>query len=184
MLVNNKVYSFVAFQELSIVELQEILDWRNHESIRKWMYNQDLVSLDDHLKFAKQLNNTNEKLYFLVKRDNLPIGVFSLVNIRNNFGEWGYYLAPRYHNKSLGVEFYYAVLSYCFSYLNFDKIVGYAMESNRAANSLNTLFSFDKRTVSKIGFSELYYERFLTKEIWFNEVCVNKKIQKLLEITK
>lgn len=184
MKINNKEYEFLNFSKLLPSEKSLVLEWRNHDNIRRWMYNQEIVSLEDHLSFINKLPDDNTKCYFMVKRDGIPIGVFSIINIYNGSGEWGYYLAPDLHNKSLSVEFYYAVLTFCFEYIRLEQLIGYALESNKSANSLNTLFGFTSELIIKEKLSEKYFKRILTIHVWYNTIKNNDKILRLLEITK
>lgn len=178
-------YSFVNFFDLDIKEKEMVLEWRNHLEIRKWMYYKDIVAIENHLQFIDRLKEDKTKLYYLVKRNNISIGVFSLVGIVDNIGEWGYYIAPSFHHKNLGVEFYYFVLKYIFESLNFSKIIGFTLIENKPANSFNDLFGFTKafelKTEDEIV--QEYYYRILTFSVWTNEVVNHARIMKLLQLT-
>ena len=43
------------FIDLELEEKEMILKWRNHPEIRKWMYNQDEIKLEEHLSFIESL---------------------------------------------------------------------------------------------------------------------------------
>jgi UDP-4-amino-4,6-dideoxy-N-acetyl-beta-L-altrosamine N-acetyltransferase len=183
-IIDENRFEIVNFVDLDIDSLKMILRWRNDNSVRKWMYNKNPISLSDHLNFVELLKVSKNKLYFLVKRCGVPVGVFSLVDIVNSTGEWGYYLAPEFHGKNLGVEFYYSCLRYCFYSIQMTALIGYALKDNNSANSLNKLFGFEGSLVKKDGYDELFYEFVLKKEKWDSEVVNNKKIKRLLELTK
>ncbi len=180
-----KAYSFTSFIDLKPDEVEKVWGWRNHESIRKWMYHTEIIPIENHLKFIEKLSDAKDKIYFLVKRENVPLGVFSIIDINNDQGEWGYYIAPEYHNQNFGVEFYYYALKYVFESLNFKKIIGFALLENKPANSLNDLFGFTKIIVNKNenGKTHEYYYRELNLETWKNKVKGDKKIMRLLELT-
>ncbi len=184
--INKDSYSFSNFTDLELSENELVWKWRNDEAIRKWMYTSEIIEFENHLKFIEKLKITNTKFYYLVKRNQVPIGVFSIVDIKDQIGEWGYYIAPELHNRSLGVEFYYYVLQFVFETLNFKKIIGYALIKNTAANSLNGLFGFTKKLTSKSENNEIkeYYYRELFSEVWYNETKTYKKIHRLLELTQ
>ncbi len=184
-IINENSYSFVNFTELNHSEIELVWKWRNNNSIRKWMFDQDFISFENHLKFIKKLSEKKDKLYFLAKREQIPVGVFSIVDIKGKTGEWGYYIAPEYHDHNLGVEFYYYGLQFIFEKLNFEKIVGYALIKNKAANSLNDLFGFTKTfmELTKDNTTESYYYRELSSNEWIENIKPNKKIGRLLELT-
>ena len=63
---NIKLLNFI---DLKLEEKEMILKWRNHPDIRKWMYNQDEIKLEEHLNFIDSLKLRKDKLYFLVKKE-------------------------------------------------------------------------------------------------------------------
>jgi len=183
--IKDSMYSFVNFIDLDIQDKKLILEWRNHESIRKWMYNSDVVALENHLEFINRLKDNTTKLYFLVKRKGKPVGVISLVDIENNVGDWGYYIAPDFHNENLGVEFYYYSLVYIYRVLKLSKVIGYVLKDNKSANSFSDLFGFSKDLQLKQveGVTDEYYFREMTNEVWEEKVMGNPKINRLLQLT-
>lgn len=182
--VSDHDFRFYNFTELDEGVLQLVLSWRNHSSVRKWMYNRNIITLEEHLNFVKSLSSRNDKIYYLVERDGIYLGVFSLIDFDGNIGEWGYYLAPEFHHHGLGVEFYYSVLKFCFDTLGIKKMLGYALVDNKSANSLNFLFGFKGEQFKKSDSEELFYKLELSENVWREEICDNKKIHKLLAITR
>ena len=70
-----KDIKLINFIDLSLEEKIMVLGWRNHPEIRKWMYNQDEIKLEEHLNFIDSLKLRKDKLYFLVKKEDEFIGV-------------------------------------------------------------------------------------------------------------
>ncbi|WP_312390623.1 UDP-4-amino-4,6-dideoxy-N-acetyl-beta-L-altrosamine N-acetyltransferase [Chryseobacterium sp.] len=180
---NGNKYEFLNFININSEDKEIVLSWRNDESIRKWMYSQVPITLENHLNFIELLKIRKDKLYFLVKRNDENIGVFSLVDFDGFKGELGYYLSPDKHNGNLGVEFYYAILKYCFDCIEIKKIEGFALEENKGANSLNSLFGFEKLKDTRELKEGVFFQIILTVETWKNTVVNNLKIKKLLNLT-
>jgi UDP-4-amino-4,6-dideoxy-N-acetyl-beta-L-altrosamine N-acetyltransferase len=180
-----KNFHFINFKELDEQQKLMILDWRNHESIRKWMYNIDCITLENHLKFMETLKTDSSKVFLLVQRKGQFIGTYSLVNIENNAGEGGFYLSPYLENVNFSVEFCYASFNYVFNKLGIDKITGYALADNRNANSLNSFFGFSQSPVSKVvnGIERAFYYGELTSEKWNQHVKSNPKLLKLVNFS-
>ncbi len=105
--INNYVYK--NFISLSEQELMMILEWRNNEAIRKWMTNTEPISLENHLKFVGSLSYRDDLFYWVVFKDNLPVGVVDVFSINRDedSAETGYYLNPEYLDSGVGFEFYY-----------------------------------------------------------------------------
>jgi UDP-4-amino-4,6-dideoxy-N-acetyl-beta-L-altrosamine N-acetyltransferase len=175
-------YSFRDYTSLSETELRTVLDWRNHEAIRRWMHNQAEISWDDHLSFVDSLRQNLTKVYWLVERDGEPVGSLNLTILSEMEGEWGYYLGTEYIGKGFGVEFCYYIIDHLMTKCNIDVLVGFAKPENNAANSLNTLFEFSSEAVELQvnGVCGRYLKRTLTRDQWLNTVSRGSR---LLELT-
>ena len=79
-----KDIKLINFIDLSQEEKMMILEWRNRLDIQKWMYTQNDISLEEHLDFIDSLKTIKDKLYFLVKKDNIYIGVIDFTQIKPN----------------------------------------------------------------------------------------------------
>lgn len=178
-------YKFKDFNELNKEEILLVWKWRNDLKIRQWMYDNSEIIFENHLKFIDALKNNTQKKYWVAFRNNIPIGVSSIVNIKNNSGEWGYYIGPEYHDENFGVEFYYYSLKFAFEQLGFEKLYGYAFVENNRANSLNKLFGFTSENVKKEmddGIKDFYFME-LDSKTWMDGTKTNQKIIRLLELT-
>lgn len=54
-------FKLINFYNLNEEEMKLVFNWRNNELIRKWMYNQEIIELDKHLEFIKNLKNDKKK---------------------------------------------------------------------------------------------------------------------------
>lgn len=92
--------SFINFVHLSNDELKMVYEWRNLDYIRNNMTNSSCFSFKEHLEFCKSLKHRNDKLYFLVKYDEIPCGVYDLIDIdySNCTAECGYYIIKEYNS--------------------------------------------------------------------------------------
>ena len=76
-----KEIKLINFIDLIYDEKKMVLEWRNNQNIKKWMYTQDDINLESHLNFIDSLKNSKDKLYFLVKKDNIYI----IITLKNYF---------------------------------------------------------------------------------------------------
>ena len=95
---NIKLLNFI---DLKLEEKEMILKWRNHPEIRKWMYNQDEIKLEEHLNFIDSLKLRKDKLYFLVKKEDEFIGVIDFLDLDKKEIFYGIYSNP--NSKIMGV---------------------------------------------------------------------------------
>ena len=99
------------------------LNMRNHPQIKKWMYNRDSISEEDHFGFIKNLEIDMERRYFLVKQKDNIIGSinFSKINFENSV-DLGIYTNPFLQSKSAGKLLESAASQYAFIELDVEKI--------------------------------------------------------------
>ncbi|MGZ4118499.1 MAG: GNAT family N-acetyltransferase, partial [Bacteroidia bacterium] len=117
MIERNKIYQkgnlkFVNFIALSEELKIEVLNWRNDDRIRKWMFNKNKIILNDHLNFIQKLCTDNKNYYWLVYKQEQAIGVININNYEanNQSCEWGFYLNPALFMSNLGFELFYETI--------------------------------------------------------------------------
>ncbi|RDU66368.1 hypothetical protein CQA53_03875 [Helicobacter didelphidarum] len=91
----------VDFCNISANEVLNVLEYRNHEFVRKNMYGSSKISLDGHLNFIKSLQQDKQNKYFLVQEHGLDIGVISLIriNLKHSHAYLGIYKNPLIHTQ-------------------------------------------------------------------------------------
>lgn len=144
-------YTFRNFISLSLDEKKMVLDWRNNEKIRRWMNHTEIIPLENHLNYIESLKEREDVYYWLVYRDNEPIGVVDIldVNQENHSVETGYYLNPDYLDAGLGFEFYYYFKLFFHDYLMVEKGVGELLVGNVNSYMLITYFGGHAEKVNK-----------------------------------
>ena len=108
------MYTFINFNKINDFEKMQVFVLRNNASVRKWMFNSENISWNQHNKFFEKLVNDKTKQYFYVERNNLFIGVYSIINIKNSSGQGGFYISSEAVKKKLAVEFIFYSIKYIF----------------------------------------------------------------------
>jgi UDP-4-amino-4,6-dideoxy-N-acetyl-beta-L-altrosamine N-acetyltransferase len=123
-------------------QLLEILNWRNSEEVRIWMYSKDKISLENHLNFCQSLSTHTSSAYFLVLKNETAIGVVSLINYDEieQSGEFGFYLNPQFFKSGVGLDVFYVGLELLFKEYNLNKVIGLVRIENTNAMFLNDFF--------------------------------------------
>lgn len=130
----------VNFTNLNLEEAKMVLEWRNHPNIRKWMYTQDEISLENHLNFINSLKNNSNKLYFLVKKENEFIGVIDFSDINIQSVEMGIYANPNL--RGFGKILLEIIKDYSFDVLKVKSIFSEVFYSNEKAYQLYKKYNF------------------------------------------
>ncbi len=114
--------------------------WRNDESIRKWMYNSEVISWENHLKFLESLKCCFDKYYWLIYKGIEPIGVLDITNydIVTDKAEIGYYAKPLSHG--VGFEMLRECLHFCFNVINITNLYLTVRKDNCRAVLLDQFF--------------------------------------------
>lgn len=95
----------INFLNLSSEEREMVLNWRNHEDIRKWMYSDNLISLNEHINFIDQLAEDTSNFYWVVKnKDGIFFGTIYLnkIDFKNRHAYIGIYSNPYNEIKNKG----------------------------------------------------------------------------------
>ena len=130
--------------ELELEKQILIKDIRNEDSVRKWMYNEHIISLNEHLAWIDKLKHDDKQLVFAVMDESHQLlGVFSFCNIEitHKTANWGFYLAPN-ALKGLGSALHYALLNFAFDIMKLEKLNSEVIEGNDLSYKLHKKFLF------------------------------------------
>lgn len=124
------------FTNMSQDESADVLSWRNHRDVRKWMFNSDEIPLDAHIQFIHRLNSLNDRIYFLIKQSQRPIGVidFTEIDYNEKSAHMGIYVKPGERGK--GSILMTLIAEYAFKELKIDTIFSEVFEENTPAVEL------------------------------------------------
>ena len=141
----------INFIYLSLDEKKMILAWRNHPNIRQWMFTNESISLEDHLKYIDSLTTKNDRSYFLIKRASQPIGVIDFTNIDHitKTAEFGLYANPAL--RGIGNQLMMSILEYAFNTLGLKKLIAEVFEENHAAIKLYKRHNFKEATIKQVN---------------------------------
>jgi UDP-4-amino-4,6-dideoxy-N-acetyl-beta-L-altrosamine N-acetyltransferase len=135
---------FKNFVNLTRDELQVVLKWRNFESIRKWMRNGRLITLEEHLEFARKLSSDNKKFYYLCFIKDVPVGVIDIteLDIKNKNAYWGIYTRPDKIIPKASHLMRDGLLKIIFEYLKLNTLKLEVFEGNETAIRFNRMSGF------------------------------------------
>lgn len=151
MLMNNekgnsqpKVIELVPLTTLSTESQLLIRDIRNEEGIRKWMYSQHIIELNEHLHWLSKLRSDASQIVFaILDEDQVPQGIASVsrMDMKHKSADWAFYLTSQ-SRGGLGSAVEYAFINFVFDKLNLQKLNCEVLEGNKPVLSLHKKFSF------------------------------------------
>lgn len=141
-------YTFINFTQLDESFVENVRLWRNHPSVRKYMYNSNEISKNEHLNFIHSLAGREDRSYWLVYIENCPLGVVSIVDIdySKSSGEIGYYLLPSQQDSGNGLDFLFAIYHFLFNTINCKELYGRTEVHNINALALNYYLGAESST--------------------------------------
>ncbi|MFA6192482.1 MAG: UDP-4-amino-4,6-dideoxy-N-acetyl-beta-L-altrosamine N-acetyltransferase [Sulfurimonas sp.] len=146
---------FINFIELTLEEKMMILSWRNHTSVKQWMYNDNEITLENHLRFIESLKNCKDKLYFLIQNHHTYIGVIDFTNIHENRQSCEFGLYANIELKGMGNFLLNCICDYSFNILKIKKLVAETFVENNKAINLYKKFNFKETTRKTVNNKEV-----------------------------
>ena len=115
-------------------DLALALRMRNHESIRYWMHNKNIISDEEHENFIYKLESSTTERYFLIKFKKAVLGSISFTKIKPNVSiDFGIYTNPFSDQTGSGRLLEEVASTYAFEQLKVKEINLQVYEDNKRA---------------------------------------------------
>lgn len=111
-------------------DLEQVLAWRNHPEVRRFMYTRHAISLDEHRRWFERASGQTDRHLLIYEQQGEPRGFVNLHQTgAGGIADWGFYAAPdapRGTGRQLGT----LALEYAFRQLGLHKVCGQALAFN------------------------------------------------------
>lgn len=128
-------------------DLEMVLGWRNHESVRRFMYTQHEITLDEHSRWFQRASAAPDRHLLIFECDGVPMG---FINFHEKgpggVADWGFYLAPD-APRGTGSALGNAALNHAFGKINLHKICGEALGFNTGSIRFHEKLGFTREGV-------------------------------------
>ena len=147
-------------------DLSLILSWRNHEEIRKHMYNKKIISNEEHLNWFNKSNNDPKKTLLIYEYLGEAQGYINFEDLIDGGeeGVWGFYLSP-FCKLKLGLAMGQTALKYGFDNIGYKKVWGEVIKEN----------IISQRFHEKVGFTFKCFDKAFTSDIIVCKYQINDK---------
>ena len=140
-------------------DLERVLAWRNHPDVRRHMYTQHEITLDEHRRwFERTLPDSNKHL-LIFEVNHQPQGFVNFNETPNSgIADWGFYVAPD-APKGRGRQLGRASLNHAFSQLKLHKVCGQALAYNKRSIQFHQSLGFQQEGILRAQHfdGELYH---------------------------
>ncbi len=156
------------------IQLQlKVRDIRNEDNVRKWMYTDNIIDVDEHLNWIKQLKHDDKQIVFVVLDEiDALLGLVSVnaLNLRHQTTNWAYYLTNT-ERRGLGSAIEFSFINFVFNTLGIKKLNCEVIEGNNAVVKMHKKFlfkeeGFRRSNISKNGARMGVHFLGLTNEDW------------------
>ena len=127
--------------------LDQILRWRNDDGIRRYMYQDQIISSEQHRRWFESLKNNPTKKYWIMRADGKPAGLVNLISIDSNNKncEWAFYIGEPWAQKlGLGRIAEFHTLDHVFLDLGLEKLNCAVIDFNKAVVNMHKSFGFQE----------------------------------------
>lgn len=166
---------FGTLRDIKPDEVELMLSWRNSPKVRKNMFTQQKIGLQDHLAWWESVKKRDSQKVLMFESNNVPLGIVSFTGIDETaaYSSWGFYTSP-YAPKGTGKKMACIALDYGFSELMFQKIYGEVLAFNTTSINFHTYLGFknDKKLVNHQKIENDYIDVFrfvLLSNEWKNK---------------
>ena len=123
-------------------DLPMVLAWRNHAEVRRYMFTQHEISLDEHRNWFAKASRDHSRCLLIVEEDKQAIGYVQFSKVEDGgVADWGFYArpdAPKGTGRKLGVM----ALNHAFGPLKLHKVCGQAIASNQTSIAFHQRLGF------------------------------------------
>ncbi|GGJ64247.1 UDP-4-amino-4,6-dideoxy-N-acetyl-beta-L-altrosamine N-acetyltransferase [Anoxybacillus voinovskiensis] len=149
-------------RDITEEDLETVLCWRNSERIRRYMYHDHTISMEEHIRWFESLQNDSSRIFKMFIYKDEPIGTvsFNKIDRKNGRCSWGFYIGNEHAPKGAGTILGYLGIEYAFYELQMRKICAEVLEFNEISIRFH----------QKLGF---YNEGRLLKHVKKNDVLVD-----------
>lgn len=129
-------------------DLEQVLSWRNHAEVRKFMFDSREIRMDEHRRWFRQTQEKSTSSLLLLEADGVPKGFMNISRLEKDspIAEWGFYASPG-AAKGTGRTLGRLSLQFAFSELNLHKVCGRVLSFNEKSLRFHESMGFSEEGV-------------------------------------
>lgn len=128
-------------------DLERVLAWRNHPEVRRYMYTQHEITLEEHSRWFERATQDRSRHLLIFEKDAVPLGFINIHQIATGgIADWGFYAAPD-APKGTGRQLGQAALQYAFKSAGLHKLCGQALGYNEKSIQFHLSLGFTQEGI-------------------------------------
>ena len=135
---------FVPVTSLDASEVMKVREIRNQVGVRKNMYTDHEIGLDEHLAWIEGLRSSNTSDFFAVYKAGELVGGagISAINQAHKRADWAFYLSENWQGKGVGASVEYHFINHCFDAYDLHKLNCEVLVFNAPVIRMHQKFGF------------------------------------------
>lgn len=134
-------------RHMTAADLDRVLVWRNHPEVRRYMYSQHEITLDEHARWFERASKDPKRHLLVYESGATPLGFINIYQkASGGIADWGFYAAPE-APKGTGRQLGRAALLYAFAEAGMHKICGQALAYNEYSIRFHQALGFKQEGV-------------------------------------
>lgn len=127
-------------------DLALVFNWRNHPEIRRFMYTQHPITLDEHMQWFLRASVDSSRHLLIFERHAEQMGFINIHQVAYGIANWGFYAAPS-APKGTGTALGQAALGFAFEQAGLHKLCGQVLVHNDKSIKLHLRLGFKQEGV-------------------------------------
>lgn len=134
-------------RKMDAADLEQVLEWRNHPDVRKYMYTQHEITLEEHTQWFQSTVGDSQRHLLIFEKNKKPLGFVNITEIKKGgIADWGFYLSPQ-APKGTGLALGITALNYAFYEAGFYKVCGQALGFNERSIVFHLKLGFEQEGI-------------------------------------
>lgn len=134
-------------RKMVVADLEQVLEWRNHPDVRKYMYTQHEITLEEHTRWFQAVLKNNQRHLLIFEKNKEPLGFVNITEVKKGgIADWGFYLSPLVP-KGTGHALGITALNYAFDEAGFHKVCGQALGFNERSIAFHLKLGFEQEGI-------------------------------------
>lgn len=132
---------------MRVDDLEQVLAWRNHPDVRRYMFSQREISFDEHSQWYMRASQDISRHLLIFEINEIPLGFVNIHQITTgSIAAWGFYIAPD-APKGTGKALGKAALRFTFGQARLFKLCGQVLAHNEKSIRFHENLGFKQEGV-------------------------------------
>ena len=141
----SKTYRLIPLIDLDKATQLQVLEIRNEEYIREWMFTENIINAEDHFAWIERLKTDKSQIcLIIIDEKDQPFGAVNIKNIdkQNEIAELGFYKSQYIDEKGLMTNSLSTAIDFSFNVLRLEKIYSEVFEGNTKSLAIHKKLLF------------------------------------------